>query len=128
MNAWSSGGSSPVAWDSNLGCGGGGILVGLEVARPPACPSARPLPTRLPNLGKIHENHQNVMNQVQVAPFGLILRQDGATASRNPLECLPAPKTAKKLKNAYGPLGPLAPPHCGAVPRCGSPQGLYMLV
>ena len=38
-----------------LGCGGGGILVGLELARPPA----RPPPARPPNLGKIMKNHQN---------------------------------------------------------------------
>ena len=56
------------------------------------------------------------MDQVQVPPFELILRQDGATASRNPLECLPAPKTAKKSKKhrkmtpgPWGPWGPGAP-------------------
>ena len=38
------------------------------------------------------------MKQVQVPPFELILCQDVATASRNPLECLLAPKTAKQLE------------------------------
>ena len=38
------------------------------------------------------------MKQVQVPPFELILRQDVAKASRNPLECLPAPKTANKYE------------------------------
>ena len=66
------------------------------------------------------------MNGVKVCPFGLILRQDGATASRNPLECLPPPKTAKKhekirkmpraLRALGGPWGPLCPPwHCAAM-------------
>ena len=36
------------------------------------------------------------MKQVQVPPFELILCQDVATASRNPLECLPALKVANK--------------------------------
>ena len=31
---------------------------------------------------------KNVMNRVQVCPFGLIFRQDGAMVSRNPLDCL----------------------------------------
>ena len=48
------------------------------------------------------------MNQVQVWQFGLILRQEGATASRKPLECLRTPKTAKKPKKCqkWAPLGP----------------------
>ena len=68
------------------------------------------------------------MNQVQVPQFELILRQDGAMASRNPLECLPAPKTVKKWKNMKNASGALGPPGSlgttcgGAVPRCGSPQ------
>ncbi len=41
------------------------------------------------------------MKQVQVPPFELILCQDVATASRNPLECLLASKTTKRInKNA----------------------------
>ena len=53
------------------------------------------------------------MKQVQVPPFELILCQDVATASGNPLEYLPAPKTSKKTKKksekwvwALGPPGP----------------------
>ena len=38
------------------------------------------------------------MNQVRVPPFEPKLCQDGAMASRNPLECLQAPKTLKKQK------------------------------
>ena len=34
------------------------------------------------------------MNQVQVPPFDLKLRQDEATTSRNPPECPPPPKNA----------------------------------
>ncbi len=61
------------------------------------------------------------MNQVQVPPFGLILRQDVAMATRNPLECLRAFKIVEKMqknaqneppwahpRGALGPLGPLA--------------------
>ena len=62
------------------------------------------------------------MKQVQVPPFELILCQDVATASRNPLERLPASKMANKSKKhekclwALGPLGPL----CAAEQRCGA--------
>ena len=67
------------------------------------------------------------MNGVKVCPFGLILRQDGAMVSRNPLECLPSLKTAKEPgkmrkmprgpRGPGGPLGaPYSPPwHCAAV-------------
>ncbi len=40
------------------------------------------------------------MNQVQVPPFELILRQDVATASGKPLEYLLASKTANNQKNS----------------------------
>ena len=51
------------------------------------------------------------MNRVQVCPFGLILCQDGAMVSRNPLECLLPSKTAKKHQKMRkmpwgGPGGP----------------------
>ena len=72
--------------------------MGLELAGPPA---ARRSPARLParqTSEKYVKIFTNVMNRVQVCPFGLILRQDGAMASRNPLECLPAPKTAKRYE------------------------------
>ena len=67
------------------------------------------------------------MNGVKVCPFGLILRQDGAMVSRNPMECLPLSKTAKKHKKMrkmpQGGLGPWGAPggpycplwHCAAV-------------
>ena len=50
------------------------------------------------------------MNRVQVCPFGLILCQDGAMVSRNPLECLPPlkrQKNTKKMRKMPGPLGAL---------------------
>ena len=73
---------------------------------------------------------KNGMNQVQVWQFGLILRQEGATASRKPLECLRASLTAKKPKKCQkwapwaphggGPHGAHRPPpwrwRCGAAP------------
>ena len=40
------------------------------------------------------------MNQVQVPPFELKLRQHGATPPRNPLECPPPPKTAPKIQKS----------------------------
>ncbi len=53
------------------------------------------------------------MKQVQVPPFELILSQDVATASGNPLEYLPAPKTAKNRtkirKMGLGPGPPWGP-------------------
>ena len=59
------------------------------------------------------------MNRVQVCPFGLILRQEVATAFRNPMECLPPSKTAKKQEKMrkmprapLGPWGPLGAPYC----------------
>ena len=36
------------------------------------------------------------MKQIQEPPFELTLRQDVAMASRNPLECLPAPQNGNK--------------------------------
>ena len=66
------------------------------------------------------------MKQIQVPPFDLKLRQDGATASIHPLERLPAPKTAKKPekmgKRALGPYFPYLPYpgqlRCGEHLRC----------
>ena len=64
-------------------------------------------------IGKWCKIMKSGMNGVQVPRFRLILREDGATASRNPLECLPAPKTAKKYKQIAkmtpGPWGPWGP-------------------
>ncbi len=56
------------------------------------------------------------MNQVQVWQFGLILRQEGATASRKPLECLWASKTANKTQKM-----PKNCPH--GPPMWGGPEG-----
>ena len=60
--------------------------------------------------GKCSKITKSDMNQVQVPPFELILCQDVATASRNPLECLPAPKTAKKSRKIRKCLWALGPP------------------
>ena len=75
-----------------------------------------------------------VGNQVQVFLFGLILRQDGAMASRNPLECLPPLKAAKKpekmpkmpwgARGPGGPLGPPIPPR-GTALRCSTSGAVY---
>ena len=74
------------------------------------------------------------MNGVKVCPFGLILRQDGAMVSRNPLECLPPPKTAKKHKKmrkmpqgGLGPWGPLGAPIAprGTALRCSTSGAFY---
>ncbi len=48
------------------------------------------------------------MNQVQMRPFELILRQDVATAARNPLECHPDKNTANKMQEMpkMDPSGP----------------------
>ena len=79
------------------------------------------------------------MNQDRAPLFELMLRQDVATASKNPLECLPAPKTTKNqknTKNASGALGlPPGPhvPHVPHVPRvphvsqAHSPRGPWPL-
>ena len=70
------------------------------------------------NYGKIIKN---VMNRVQVCPFGLILCQDGAMVSRNPMECLPLSKTAKRpgkmRKMPRGPRGPGGPLEAPIAPR-----------
>ena len=44
---------------------------------------------------------KNGLNGVPVARLGLILGEDGATASRKLLRCLPGPKNSKKTKNIY---------------------------
>ena len=44
------------------------------------------------------ENSKNGMNQVQVPPFELKLRQHGATPPRTPPEPLPPPKTHLTIK------------------------------
>ena len=53
------------------------------------------------------------MKQVSVLGFDLILRQDVATVSGNPLECHLASKTAKLIskneKRCFWALGPWAP-------------------
>ena len=53
------------------------------------------------------------MNQVQVPPFGLKLRQDEATTSRNPPEWFFPPKTPPKnpkiRKNGENSLSPIFP-------------------
>ena len=49
------------------------------------------------------------LNRVQVPPFDPKLRQDEATASRNPPECLKPPKTTQIHKNG-GKKNPLFPP------------------
>ena len=75
------------------------------------------------------------MNGVKVCPFGLILRQEVATASRNPLECLPPPKTVKKTekmrkmpRGPWGPGGPLGAPIAprGTALRCSTSGAFYI--
>ena len=75
------------------------------------------------------------MNGVKVCRFGLILRQEVATASRNPLECLPLSKTAKKPEKMrkmpqgglgpWGPLGAPIPPR-GTALRCSTSAAFYI--
>ena len=60
--------------------------------------------------GKLPEIMKSGMKQVQVPPFDPKLRQDEATPSRNPPECLPPPKIPKRIKKcekcvAGSPLG-----------------------
>ena len=95
--------------------------MGWELARPPARQPAHPAPAHIEKLCKIMKN---IMNQDEVTLFELILRQDGATASRNPLQCLLATKTIKKSKKYEkcfrGPGAPLGPPvalRCSAALR-----------
>ncbi len=57
------------------------------------------------------------MNEVQVLPFELILRQDVATGSGNPLECLLDQKLAKNLK-MHENMPPWCPP--SSPWRCGT--------
>ena len=48
------------------------------------------------NAAKLTKNIKNDPKQVQVAPYGLILRENLATASGKPMECPKPPKTPPK--------------------------------
>ena len=67
------------------------------------------------------------MNQIQVPPFELILCQDVAMASRNPLECLLASKTSKKLKVCEKCFCALGPPSEALESPCAARQPLRAL-
>ena len=79
--------------------------------------------TRFPGFefGVCPKNTKNGMNQVQMPPFELKLRQHGATPPRTPPEPLPPPKTLLKIQKKsksqppwFPPTEPVHPPWPGS--------------